>query len=53
MRETQKAKHLIFFFFLLAKISKAFLTLNQYHRNDVFTSTVHLGPAKLNEFMMY
>lgn len=51
MRETQKAKH--FFFFKLAKISKAFLTLNQYYRYDVFTRTIHLGPEKLNECMMY
>ena len=54
MRETQKAKHLfIYLFIFTCQNVKTFLTFNQYHRNDIFTSTIHLGPKKLYEFMIY
>ena len=54
MRETQKAKHLfIYLFIFTCQNVKTFLTFNQYHRNDIFTSTIHLGPEKLYEFMIY
>ena len=52
MRETQKAKHLIFCFHV-PKFQKPFSHLTSTIGMMYFISTIHFGPAKLNEFMMY
>ena len=52
MRETQKAKHLIFCFHV-PKFQKPFSHLTSTIGMMYFTSTIHFRPAKLNEFMMY